>query len=228
VTEENRRVRDWHPFSAWREGLLLYLPSLLLGTVLLSTVSVSAIWATIGGLSFAFGLFSLFFFRDPHRVIPSDENVLVSPADGKVVLVDEPADSPHYDGPCKRVAIFLSLVDVHVNRAPFEGTVLSTTHQPGGYLNAATREAGERNEAMTIRMETERGPMTVRQVAGLVARRIVCPVSPGETLLKGERFGMIKFGSRTELYLPLDTEICVTVGEKVRGGSSIVARFKSE
>lgn len=196
------------------------------GIVLLITAYGLPYAGAIGGLSLAYGLFALFFFRDFPRRIPTGVRIVVSPADGKVVLIDEPDDSPFYEGKCKRVAIFLSLFDVHVNRAPFTGTVVDISHQPGGYLNAANPEAGQRNEAMTIRFDTNRGPMTVRQIAGLVARRIVCPVQPGDAFATGERFGMIKFGSRTELYLPEDAEICVKLGDKVRGGTSTIARFQ--
>lgn len=221
IEREGERPR----FSAWGEGARMYGIPIVVGIGLL----VAGIWVPIagatGGVCVAFGLFTVFFFRDPNRTIPSGDGVVVGPADGKVVLIDEPEDSPHYEGPCKRVAIFLSLFNVHVNRAPFAGTVVDTSHQPGGYLNAAKLEAGDQNEAMTIRMDTARGPMTVRQIAGLVARRIVCPLQPGDELATGERFGMIKFGSRTELYLPLDAQICVKMGETVRGGSTVIARF---
>lgn len=216
---------DWRPFSAWREGAAMYGIPIVLGCVLILAGFSFTPGIALGGLVLAYGLFTVFFFRDPNRTIPADENVVVGPADGTVVLIDEPVDSPYYDGSCKRVAIFLSLFNVHVNRAPFAATVLDTSHQPGGYLNAATVEAGEQNEAMTIRLETDRGPMTVRQIAGLVARRIVCPLQPGDALSKGERFGMIKYGSRTELFLPVEAEICVKIGDKVRGGSTILAKF---
>lgn len=203
----------------------MYAPFIVMGSVLMFLVSVSGIALSIGCLSLAYGLFTVFFFRDFNRAIPAGDELIVSPADGKIVLIDEPNDSPFFDGPCKRVAIFLSLFSVHVNRSPYAGTVRDVSHQPGGYLNAANPEAGERNEAMTIHLDTERGPVTVRQISGLVARRIVCPVQPGDELATGERFGMIKFGSRTELYLPIDAEICVRMGEKVSGGSTVIARF---
>ncbi len=219
------QVGERPSFSGWREGARLYGIPNLLGILLLIAGNWAPIAGAVGGVCIAFGLFSLFFFRDPKRSIPSGNKIVVSPADGKIVLIDEPEHSPYFDGPCKRVAIFLSLFDVHVNRAPFAGMVVETSHQPGGYLNAANPEAGERNEAMTIRLDTERGPMTVRQISGLVARRIVCAVESGDALTTGERFGMIKFGSRTELYLPKDAEICVSMGEKVRGAATTIARF---
>ena len=225
MNKQGERLGERSPFSGWREGAGMYGLPIVLGLVLLAGGYFSSIAAAVGSLSLAYGLFTLFFFRDFNRTIPVGDELIVSPADGKIVLIDEPSDSPFFDGPCKRVAIFLSLFSVHVNRSPYAGTVRETSHQPGGYLNAANPEAGERNEAMTIHLDTERGPMTVRQISGLVARRIVCPVQPGDDLATGERFGMIKFGSRTELYLPIDAEICVRMGEKVSGGSTVTARF---
>jgi len=203
----------------------MYGAPIFLGVILVVGGYFSPVAAAVGSVSLAYGVFTLCFFRDPDRIVPDGDDVIVSPADGKIVLIDEPEDSPFFDGPCKRVAIFLSLFNVHVNRSPFAGTVVDLSHQPGGYLNAANPDAGERNEAMTVRLETERGAMTVRQISGLVARRIVCPLTTGDELATGERFGMIKFGSRTELYLPKEAEICVKMGEKVNGGSSIIARF---
>ena len=124
----------------------------------------------------------------------------------------------------RTISIFLSIFDVHVNRSPAAGAVRSITYENGRFLAAMKSAAGDCNEANTIRLETEHGIMTVRQIAGLVARRIVCKTGVGGTLAKGEKFGMIRFGSRTELYLPAQAEICVKLKEKVRAGSSIVAR----
>lgn len=225
MNNDERRTGATPPFSAWREGATMYGLPLVVGALLSIGGYFSSIAGAFGGLSLAYGLFTLFFFRDPNRAIPSGNQVIVSPADGKVVVIDEPSDSPHFDGRCKRVAIFLSIFDVHVNRTPFAGTVVDAVHKPGIYLNAANPDAGERNESMTIRLDTKAGPMTVRQISGLIARRIVCPLKPGDELATGERFGMIKFGSRTELYLPEDAEICVRIGEKVRGGATVIARF---
>ena len=124
-----------------------------------------------------------------------------------------------------KVGIFMSVFSVHVNRAPFEGTVTSIVHKPGEFRNAVRPETTDCNEANAVRMDTPRGPMTVRQIAGAIARRIVCPAQVGDRLEKGQKFGMIKFGSRTELYLPLASETTVRVGDKVHGGTSVVARF---
>lgn len=212
------------PFSAWREGMLLYVPLLIIG------VSGSLMfWGesvmVVPVCALAAGLFTLFFFRDPVRTVTAAAGEAVSPADGTVVAIEDLEDSPYYDGPCKRISIFLSIFSVHVNRAPFEGTVTEITYKPGKFKNAMRAETTDYNESNTVRMDTAHGPVTVRQISGAIARRIVCPCEVGNRLSKGEKFGMIKFGSRTELYLPPETEICVSPKEKVHAGSTVVARL---
>jgi phosphatidylserine decarboxylase len=216
------------PFNALDEGFPLYGLPLGLGAVLIVLgVLMDWTWILAFGLLFLLaGAYVLFFFRDPHRSIPSGAGVVVSGADGKVVEVKDLADTPYYRGPCKRVSVFLSLFNVHVNRAPISGTVEEIEHRPGQFLDARLPESSDRNESTTIRLATEYGPVTVRQVAGLVARRIVCKCEVGDELRTGERFGMIKFGSRTEVYLPPDAEVTVRVGESVQGGASVIARFE--
>ncbi|MCX5768735.1 MAG: phosphatidylserine decarboxylase family protein [Candidatus Hydrogenedentes bacterium] len=175
-----------------------------------------------------FGLytvFALFFFRDPARTIPGAGSDVVSPADGRVVAIEDLDSTPYYNGPCRRISIFMSPFNVHVNRAPVQGIVTKILYQPGGYINAMRPEASEHNESNAIWMQTPYGPVTVRQISGAIARRIVCRAGIGQTLERGQKFGMIKLGSRTELYLPAGTELCVKMNDKVRAGSSIVARF---
>ena len=213
------------PFSAWKEGAIIYVPWLAIGAAL-TWVAWPGGLAMLGILVLASGAFALCFFRDPPRAVAAGEGEIVSPADGAVVAIEDLDDSPHYDGPCRRVSIFLSILDVHINRAPAAGTVRSITYQPGRFLAAMKRETSDCNEAMTVHLDTGHGPMTVRQIAGMIARRIVCRTGVGDSLDKGEKFGMIKFGSRTELYLPPDTEVCVRVKDKVRAGTTIMARCK--
>ncbi len=179
----------------------------------------------VGVLALFPGLFVVYFFRDPVRRITTEPQEIVSPADGVVVEIAELAETPYYDGPCKRVSIFLSIFNVHVNRAPDDGTVARIEYRKGQYKNAMSAESSDVNEANAVWLETAHGPMTVRQISGLIARRIVCAAEVGGTLRKGERFGMIRFGSRTELYLSPDAEVVVSVKEKVQGGSTVVARF---
>ncbi|MBX7258531.1 MAG: phosphatidylserine decarboxylase family protein [Candidatus Hydrogenedentes bacterium] len=211
------------PFSAWREGLPYYLPPFLVGIILLALPwgGVWTHWAGVIGV--LAGAYVLFFFRDPRRAVPASANAVVSPADGTIVGIEDLESTPHYDGPCRRVSIFLSVFSVHVNRAPFDGTVEGIAYKEGAFKNAMRADTTDINESNTLRFRTEHGLMTVRQISGAVARRIVCRCAVGDSLKKGEKFGMIKFGSRTELYLPPGTKICVTLKQKVSGGATVVA-----
>lgn len=173
------------------------------------------------------------FFRNPSRTIPADPAVLVGPADGVVrdIEVVEDFNFPPFDGKARRIGIFLSVLNVHVNRAPAELEVESKFYREGEYLDARNSECAKRNEAMTIAGTATAGgkrfSLAVRQISGAIARRIVCPVDPGRKLRKGEVYGMIKFGSRTELYLPVDGfEINVKVGDRVYGGETVMATVK--
>ncbi len=173
------------------------------------------------------------FFRNPSRTIPADPAVLVGPADGVVrdIEVVEDFNFLPFDGKARRIGIFLSVLNVHVNRAPAELEVESKFYREGEYLDARNSECAKRNEAMTIAGTATAGgkrfPLAVRQISGAIARRIVCPVDPGRKLRKGEVYGMIKFGSRTELYLPVDGfEINVKVGDRVYGGETVMATVK--
>lgn len=171
------------------------------------------------------GVGMMLFFRDFPREITAAPNELVSPADGTVVAIEELETSSHYDGPSRRISIFMSVFNAHVNRAPFECTVREVLYAPGSYKNAMRPDSSKINESNALWLDSPRGPLTVRQISGAVARHIVCAAEPGMRLEKGEKFGMIRFGSRVELYLPPGTEICVTLNEKVYAGASIVARF---
>jgi phosphatidylserine decarboxylase len=169
------------------------------------------------------------FFRDPRRLIPDEPRAIVAPADGLVVDITR---LPQYDfigGPAVRIGIFLSIFNVHINRAPTAGRVVELHYHPGEFLNAMRPESAERNEFMWIgfeQIETPSRRFAVRQISGMLARRIVCALRPEQTVTRGEKFGMIKLGSRTELILPADAaEIVVQVGDRVRAGSDIVARW---
>jgi phosphatidylserine decarboxylase len=159
------------------------------------------------------------FFRDPDRAVPVVINGVLSPADGRVISVEDAVDP--FVGPAVRVAIFLSPLDVHVNRAPIAGVVTDTVYTPGRFV-AAYDPAAESNERCAVRLQGEHGRVTVVQIAGVVARRIVCRVGPGDKLAAGERFGMIRLGSRTDCYMPRGTEATVRVGEHVRGGQTVI------
>lgn len=157
--------------------------------------------------------FTLFFFRDPERVVPDDPLALVSPADGRVVLASE-----------DRVSIFLSLSDVHICRSPAGGRVGSVVSVPGKFLAAFKNEASEQNERTSIELLTDAGRCTFTLVAGLVARRIVCKVAAGSQVAAGERIGLIRFGSRVDVELPSGVETLVRLGDRVVGGETVIAR----
>jgi phosphatidylserine decarboxylase len=162
------------------------------------------------------------FFRDPARVLPTvPKNVMLSPADGVVSAIEQVEEHEATGGPATIVRIFLSVLDVHVNRAPCDARVVAVRHQPGKYLNAQTEESARVNESNLITLRLDDGAtIGVRQVAGMIARRIVCPLAPGDCLARGQKFGMIKFGSTTELIVPRAPGLVVHVrkGERVRGG----------
>lgn len=172
----------------------------------------------------------LWFFRDPERHVPADADVLVSPADGTITDVGEVAEPDFPGGRAFRIGMFLSIFNVHVNRAPRAGKVTQLAYYPGGFLDARHPDAGSTNEQLWIDLEdgVTKKSIRVKQIAGKIARRIVCWLKVGEEVPAGVRIGMIKFGSRTEIYLPLDmpVEPLVKVGDKVQGGSSVLLRIK--
>jgi phosphatidylserine decarboxylase len=161
-----------------------------------------------------------FFFRDPERSVPHSPEAIVSPADGRVMQVV--AEAEHR----QRVSIFLSILDVHVNRVPYGGTVSKVTYTPGQFLAAYRHEASLVNEANSVTIQSYNREFVVKQIAGVIARRIVCRVQPGDVLEKGQRYGLIRFGSRIDLILPQDAEVVVQVGDIVRGGETILAALK--
>ena len=167
------------------------------------------------------------FFRDPDRPAPTDPSVIVAAADGTVCEIVEMNENEVLKTKTCRVGIFLSIFDVHTNRAPIDGRIVYRQHREGLYLDARRPDCSARNESMTWAFENPRVTIVVRQITGAIARRIVAWAQVGEELKKGDRFGMIRFGSRTELYLPLNAELLVKVGDHVFGGSTIVARLSS-
>lgn len=196
-----------------------------IGLCALVTLSLAMLGCATG--SFVFMLLTWFcchFFRDPERVTPTAPGLAVSPADGKVVRVQTMPD-PFTGQPRTAVCIFMNVFSVHVNRAPVTGTVTGIAYHPGKFLNAAWDKASTDNERCAYQMTEDGGSTwTFVQIAGLIARRIVCRTDEGDTLARGERFGMIRFGSRVDLYLPDDYSPAVNVGEQVFAGQTVVAR----
>ena len=170
----------------------------------------------------------LAFFRDPERQVPTQRGQVIAPCDGRVSSIHDLEHFEPFGGPARCIRVFLSVFDVHVNRSPMHGRVVSVTHKPGKKLNALKAESAELNESMTIVLEhpTQRAPVAaVRQIAGAIARHIVCGAAVGDTLQRGQRYGMIKFGSTTEVYLPHPEKVQVQVrqGQYVWGGETIIA-----
>ena len=173
-------------------------------------------------------LCTIAFFRDPNRVAPADPNVIVAAADGTVMDIVELDENEVLKNKCRRVGIFLSVFDVHTNRAPIDGRIVYCQHRPGLCVDARRPDCSEKNESMTWAFENPRVTIVVRQITGAIARRIVAWAKVGDDLKTGERFGMIRFGSRTELYLPLSATIFVRIGDHVAGGATPIARLPNE
>jgi phosphatidylserine decarboxylase len=167
-----------------------------------------------------------YFFRDPDRDAPSDPKAVVAAADGRVADIGEVVESEVLKIPMKRVGIFLSVFDVHTNRAPVSGKITHSQHHPGKFLDARHPDATRLNEYHTWAFENPVATLVVRQITGAIARRIVGWSKVGDEVKKGERFGMIRFGSRTEVYLPVSAKITVKVGDRVQGGATIIAQLE--
>jgi phosphatidylserine decarboxylase len=228
-TDDPFRWRERLPFARWGLAELLLMGGPLLAlTILAGWLFLVA--AIVPGVLLCF---VAYFFRDPPRRVPSDADILIAPADGKVVEITKLPHDEFIDGPAVRIGIFLSIFNVHLNRAPAELRVIALRYSPGAFLNALNPESAIRNENTWIALEEEAEPhrrMVVRQISGAIARRIVCDVKPGEVLARGKKFGMIKFGSRTELIIA-DTDdlaIEVKIGQKIKAGTTIMARYGAE
>ncbi|MBT8372873.1 MAG: phosphatidylserine decarboxylase family protein [Deltaproteobacteria bacterium] len=167
------------------------------------------------------------FFRDPDRVIPTQEGVVVSPADGKVIAAGIVRDNPFLSGECLKISIFMSVFNVHVNRVPYNGRVKETHYHPGKFFSANLDKASQQNEHNAVTIEMENGlPLCVVQIAGLIARRIICYIKPGDQVRRGQRFGLICFGSRLDVYLPTGMKLKLAAGDKVKAGTSILGQFE--
>jgi phosphatidylserine decarboxylase len=197
---------------------------LIFTAAILALLALAVGWITLGIMLVLIGLAMTGFFRDPERQAPKGEGLIVAPADGKVVSVADAKSG--FLGNAKRVSIFLSPLDVHINRTPVEGKIEKVTYQPGKFLAAYKDEASQRNEqnALTI-VDSAGRTFGVVQIAGVLARRIVCRARAGDRLARGERFGLIMFGSRTDTYLPESCQIEVAEGQRVKGGETVLARF---
>jgi phosphatidylserine decarboxylase len=201
-----------------RDGFNYALGMLLVAAVLWWLAAPA--WAVI---PLVVALFFLWFFRDPERAIPTGLGLIVSPADGKVTEIS----AIEFNGkPCTRVSIFLSVFDVHVNRSPAGGVIKNVVYKRGQFRNAMGAASAEDNEQNIVTLEAEGMTLMFKQIAGLLARRIVFNHQPGDTVSRGQRIGMIKFGSRTDVIFPGAAELNVTAGDRVKGGSTVLARMR--
>jgi phosphatidylserine decarboxylase len=201
------------------------------GIPLALTVAASIVWPAVYTvlpaivLAVVFAIL-LWFFRDPRRNPPGDEGIFLSPADGEVVEIERTRAPRFLEGEALKIGIFMSLFNVHVNRAPVEGQVALVEHVPGQFVQAFRPEAALLNEHNFIGLESCYGRVLVNQISGIMARRIVCWVQPGQGLKAGERLGVIKFGSRVEVYLPLGAEPAVQLGQQIHAGLTVIARWQ--
>ena len=191
--------------------------------LLLGAIAFGLHWNWAGGALIFLGLFVLFFFRDPQRTPPADPETIVSPADGRVMEVVE---EPRAGNPGRRISVFLSIFDVHVNRSPVAGRITAIEYRSGKFYAAMRGRASAENEQNAFHVSTDRGEVVFKQIAGWVARRILCWKSVGDSVVRGERVGMIRFGSRMDIWLPDRVEILVRPGQHVAAGASVLARWK--
>jgi phosphatidylserine decarboxylase len=191
-------------------------------------LALLAEWFIGGGgaaIFLVFACFFLFFFRDPHRTVTRDAGVVLSPADGRVMVAGATTGEACPPGDWQQISIFLSPMDVHVNRMPVGGRVTKVEYHPGRFLPAYRTEAGDLNEFTEVTVDHQGQPIVVRQIVGVLARRIVCRIKEGDIVQAGDRFGVMKFGSRMDVFLPPHAELAVSVGQQVVAGETVLARL---
>jgi phosphatidylserine decarboxylase len=208
-----------HPFFAKEGWPFIAISLIVFVALLILDLFFGAFLALI------LSIFTFQFFRDPKRSGPNDDNVITSPADGRVIFIGKSLD-PLQNTEALKISVFMNVFNVHSNRSPIEGTIKSVDYQSGSFFNADLDKASEQNERNSVLFVDKSGRrLTCIQIAGLVARRICCYVSPGDTLQRGARFGFIRFGSRVDVYLPVDSRPLVTVGDKILAHSSAIANW---
>lgn len=208
-----------HPFFA-KEG-----QPIIIGVGIVALVLALVGWSFLSGIAVILFIFCAQFFRDPAREMPEDPRAVVSPADGRICKVQKAVD-PLTGAECTMVSIFMNVFNVHSQKSPVTGTIEEIVYTPGLFVNADLDKASSDNERNAVRVKMEDGrSITFVQVAGLIARRIICHAEVGQKLERGERYGFIRFGSRVDMYLPTDAEICVSIGDKVTGVMTTIARL---
>jgi phosphatidylserine decarboxylase len=210
-------------------GLVFEIPTLILALALFAVFSLTQnILSLVGALIFLILFtFLLFFFRDPERKAPEGGNLILAPADGKVILIKPFDDLEFVGGGGTWVSVFMSLFDVHVNRVPISGVVKYVRYNPGKFFRAFKDKAASENEQTELGLENKHGRVILRQIAGIIARRIVCRLKQEDSVKAGDRFGMIKFGSRLDLFLPENVQVQVKLNHKVKAGESIIGIFRT-
>lgn len=203
------------------EGWLFILP-----LAVITALFFIAGWKNTGYAALALTLFVLFFFRDPDRSVPQGKDLVVSPADGRVIIVKDIFEPDYLKQDVKQISIFLSVFNVHVNRVPYGGTVETVRYNPGKFHVASVDKASLDNEQTAMVISDGRNKVLVKQIAGLIARRIVCYAKPGDTVRAGERYGLIRFGSRVDIFLPKNAEIMVKVGDRIKGSRDVIGVLK--
>ena len=194
--------------------------------LILAQVAPNVIWTPLSVVTSVLGLMIGFFFRDPSRTVPDGDGLIISAADGKVVKIEEVEDESFMDGRALQISVFLSVLNVHVNRMPVTGTVRSRKHIKGGYHLAYKDKASQSNEQLVLVIESDTGKIVVKQIVGFIARRIVCYVHEGDAVQAGQKYGLIRFGSRVDVIMPPDTSITTKIGDHVRGGETVLGVLK--
>lgn len=201
--------------------LFLFVIILLLGVLFTGIVLLKILLPIVLLLA----LFSIYFFRDPDRDTPAGENLIISPADGKIIQIKDVDEQNFFKTKVKLISIFMSVLDVHVNRIPIDGKVTFFNYQRGKFYRAYQDIASFENEQTTIGIENANFKLLFKQIAGILARRIVCHIHEGQQVKQGERFGMIKFGSRLDIFLPLNTDLKIKLNDKVKSGKTIIGTY---
>lgn len=183
-------------------------------------------WKNVGIVMLVFTVFVVFFFRDPERTVPDGSDLIVSPADGKVIVIKDIYEPTYLKQDVKQISIFLSVFNVHVNRSPISGTVELVQYNPGKFHVASVDKASLDNEQTAMVIAQGKHKILVKQIAGLIARRIVCYAKPGDAIKTGERYGLIRFGSRVDIFLPKNAEIKVALGDRVKGARDVIGVLK--
>lgn len=223
---KNYGADRWWPFAEGGGSTIMVVSAVCTAVYLLYQRYPSPLTRGLHWLATGLWLLILYFFRDPNRRFSGDPALFLSPGDGEIVDIVHEREDRYLQADVVRISIFLSIFDVHVQRVPIAGQVTAVDHQPGQFLQAFKPEASAVNEYIAMQMETDYGPVMIKQIAGILARRCINYLQPGQQVARGQRLGLIKFSSRVDIFLPRHAQLLVTVGDKVHGGLTPIARLK--